>query len=213
LYGTNIPGSAFNTTFDADFVNGVATVNSQRTEFDYPLEGSDNGCYFNRSTVDHCVEQAAGQVLALCTSAGADVVAIVGIGDDLEDSNIGELRARADTFPSKTLSLRALTCDNELDDDDAIDMEGTATGGAVQRFGATEEPLSALIVGQLFNPIGRPVFPAQGGGPEVARVGAKTFKHIDADDKTTYYIVTFGSRSAGQSQNIPPKVFVSAALD
>lgn len=207
LYGTNPAGSSFATTFDdtfdADFVDGVATTNGVRTEFDFPLGNSDSGCFFRRGSVDSCAEQADGRVLALCNAPSADEPAIVGISEGRDAvfnvSSLAELRSEASARGTSGLRLRALTCANTLDAGNTVTV--FADGRVLQVSGGQSGEIPLQTATQLFSASGRAV-----GNPASAQVGARAFKHV-AGGNTTYYVVNFGASASGGG--FTPFVFVS----
>ncbi|MBA2723848.1 MAG: hypothetical protein H0U56_13375 [Methylibium sp.] len=202
LRATNDAGEPFDQVFAANFTDGRATVAGGLTEFEYPLESQGSGCYFKRGDTDHCVERAAGHVVAVCTAPDDARVSLVGIRNErqsqFKEVNLQTLTQAAAAIGPVGLQFKSLTCANTLNDNNTVTI---FSGGTARQSGVAND-LDASAVNQLFSPTGAVL-----NNPP-ARVGQKVFSYDDANG-TTYYIVNFAAVVGTQGNSLSPVVFVS----
>lgn len=202
LRATNDAGEPFDQVFAANFIDGRATVAGALTEFEYPLESQGSGCYFKRGDTDHCVERAAGHVIAVCTAPDDARVSLVGIRNErqteFKEVNLQTLTQAAAAIGPAGLQFKALTCADTLNDNNMVTI---FAGGTARQSGVAND-LDPSAVNQLFSPTGVIL------NSPPARVGQKVFSYDDGNG-ITYYIVNFAAVVGTQGNSLPPVVFVS----
>lgn len=205
LRSTNVAGQSFDRTVPAAFVDGEGTVAGVATDFDYPVDATTGGCFYDGAMINHCVERAQGNLLALCTASDATEISVVGIRNDagatiaavdLEGlKNAAGMRAGA-----AGLQFQAMTCANTLDATDMVTIQ--LDGNVIQNFRGMQGTIPPSQSPLLFGPDG-----LQAGGANSARLGSRGLVHT-VNGVTTYYVVNFGAPNSG-SGDIKPKLFVS----
>ncbi|MBA3596320.1 MAG: hypothetical protein H0W40_02950 [Methylibium sp.] len=196
------PETNFDDTLTATFVDGKGTVGTIATEFDYPVANG-AGCYYSGDAIQHCVERAQGNLIALCTSGDASLLAAVGISNEptgtFTEVDLDALAIAAAGKPQNAgLVLNALNCSNTLNDRDSVTV--LSDKRLIQRFNSQQGTLTPTLADQLFS--------AGGLGENGTRLGSKAYRYTQGTTTTTttYYVVNFGASSSG---SIEPKLFVS----
>lgn len=195
------PQTNFDDTLTATFVDGEGTVGGVATEFDYPV-ASDGGCYYSGDAIQHCVERADGNLIALCTSGDAGRLAAVGIRNEatgtgtFTEVNLDALALAGVPKPQNAgLRFSALNCSNTPNDQDTVTVLNDKR--VIQSFNNQQATLTPTLADELFGP--------NGLGENGTRLGSKAYRYVEGST-TTYYVVNFGASS---SESIEPKLFVS----